>query len=195
MPFGLPHLPAATPTGAAPAVGRLATSRTTARTILMVSGCALVLHVVWLLVLAGTGGDLAAQDAWTSFALAHPSSAYDLAWYGGMHPASYSLISPYVMSLVGVRTTMLVVGTVSTALVTLLLGQLRSLADPTWASVYAALALAGNAVSGRVTFGLGLLFGLAAFAVVFAWPRDRLGPRARVVRAVLAALLAALATA
>jgi hypothetical protein len=166
-----------------------------ARVVLVVTGCALVLHLLWFRFLAGTGGDLAAQDAWTGFALAHPTSAYDFAWYGGMHPASYSLISPYVMSVLGVRTTMLVVGTVSAALVTILLGRLPRVAHPGWAGLYAAVALTGNAVSGRVTFGLGLALGLGAMAVVFAWPRGRQGRFELWGRGVLACLLAGLATA
>jgi hypothetical protein len=170
-------------------------SRASVRTIAAVSCCALLLHLLWFRFLAGTGGDLAAQDAWTGFALAHPTSAYDFAWYGGMHPASYSLISPYVMSVVGVRATMLIVGTLSTALVTLLLGRLPAVAHPGWAGAYAALALTGNAVSGRVTFGLGSALGLAALAVVFAWRPDR--PRSLEAwgRGALVCLLAGLATA
>jgi hypothetical protein len=165
------------------------------RAVVLATGCALVLHVVWFEFLAGTGGDLAAQDAWTGFVVAHPTSAYDLAWYGGMHPASYSLISPYVMGVLGVRVTMLVVGTVSTALLTFMLGRLPAVTHPSWAGLYAAIALTGNAISGRVTFGLGIAFGLGALAVAFGWPRDRSVPRLRRLRGGLVVLLAALATA
>ena len=63
----------------------------------------LVLHLLWWLLLANSGGDIAAQDAWAEFARAHPGSAYNLSWYGGMHTASYSLISPFVMAALGVR--------------------------------------------------------------------------------------------
>ena len=165
------------------------------RVLVAVTGCALVLHLLWFEFLAGSGGDLAAQDAWTGFALAHPTSAYDLAWYGGMHPASYSLVSPYVMGAMGVRATMLVAGTVSVFLVTLLLGRLRALTSPVWPAGYAAVALTGNAVSGRVTFGLGLAFALGAVAVVFAWPWRGPGRAAQWVRGGLTCLLAGLATA
>jgi hypothetical protein len=126
----------------------------------------LVLHMVWLGFLARPGGDLAAQDEWTWFALIHPSSAYDFAWYGGVHPAAYSLISPYIMAALGVRLTMLVAGTLSAGLVALILGNVVSLENPTWVAVYSAVALTGDAVSGRVTFGLGLLLGLAAVTVL-----------------------------
>ena len=166
-----------------------------ARAVVVATTCALALHVLWWIFLAGLGGDLAAQDAWTGFASRHPASAYDFAWYGGMHPASYSLISPYVMGLLGVRATMLVVGTASAALLALLLGQLVSVVNPTRVSAYAAVALTGNAVSGRVTFGLGLVLGLATLVVVFRWqprPEQRWAALARGASSVL---LAGLATA
>ena len=165
------------------------------RAVLVATSCALVLHVLWWVFVAGLGGDLAAQDAWTGFASLHPSSAYDFAWYGGMHPASYSLISPYVMGLLGVRATMLVVGTLSAALLALLLGRVASVANPTRVSAYAAVALTGNAVSGRVTFGLGLLLGLAALVVLFWWQPRRDRRTAMWARDASTALLAGLATA
>jgi hypothetical protein len=165
------------------------------RALIAVTGCAFVLHLLWFEFLAGSGGDLAAQDAWTAFAHAHPLSAYDFAWYGGMHPASYSLIAPYVMGAFGVRATMLVAGTVSAALVTVLLTRLAALSRPAWVGAYAAVALTGNAVSGRATFGLGVALGLSALAVALVWRRSgqgRIEPWARVT---LTCLLAGLATA
>src|SRR5262249_46341416 len=120
---------------------------------------------------------------------------YDFAWYGGMHPASYSLISPYIMGVLGVRATMLVAGTVSAALVTILLGRLPALNNPVWAAAYAALDLTGNARSCRVTFGLGVALGLGALATVFAWPRQKQSRAEVWLRAALTCLLAGLATA
>jgi hypothetical protein len=155
------------------------------------------LHLFWVFVVANPGGDLAAQDAWAEFARLHPGSAYNLAWYGGVHPASYSAISPYVMATLGVRTTMMLAGTVSAGLLALLLVRSNALRRPLWPALYGALALTGNAVSGRVTFGLGLMFGLAAMAVIFAWP-DRwrsTNLNHQLPRAALAAALSALATA
>ncbi|MFE6776896.1 MFS transporter [Streptomyces sp. NPDC057702] len=155
-----------------------------------------LLHLVWVLVVANSGGDMAAQDAWAEFALQHPGSAYNLAWYGGMHPVSYSVISPYLMAVLGVRTTMVIAGTLSAGLVALLLVRSRSVRKPLWPALYAAFALVCNAISGRVTFGLGTMFGLAALAVIFAWPTRWRSTRAlhKVLRWLLAALLAALAT-
>ncbi|MEU4210172.1 MFS transporter [Streptomyces sp. NPDC026206] len=157
---------------------------------------AAVLHVLWVCLFANSGGDLAAQDAWAEFALQHPASAYNLAWYGGMHPVSYSVISPYLMALLGVRTTMMVAGTLSAGLIALLLVRSRVVRRPLWPALYGAFALACNAISGRVTFGLGMMFGLAAAAAIFAWPvRWRSERRFRWARAVLAGAMAALATA
>jgi len=153
---------------------------------------AAVLHLLWWGMLANSGGDIAAQDAWAEFARTHPGSAYNLAWYGGLHPVSYSILSPYVMALVGVRTTMIVVGTVSSALLALILGRTRALRQPLWPALYGAVAITGNAVSGRVTFGLGIMFAMAAVAVLL--PGDAPRPPGR-VRAVAVGLLAGLATA
>ncbi len=142
---------------------------------LVASSLAGVLHLLWWRLLATPGGDIAAQDAWAAFAKAHPGSAYDLAWYGGMHPVSYSAISPYLMAFLGVRPTMVVAGTLAAGLLAVLLERSRHVSSPMLPAVFGALALTGNAVSGRVTFGLGLLFGLAALVAVYTWPTDRSG--------------------
>ncbi|WP_372458390.1 MFS transporter [Streptomyces sichuanensis] len=157
---------------------------------------AAVLHVLWVTLFANSGGDLAAQDAWAEFALQHPASAYNLAWYGGMHPVSYSVISPYLMAQLGVRTTMMIAGTLSAGLIALLLVRSRVVRRPLWPALYGAFALTCNAISGRVTFGLGVMFGLAAVATIFAWPvRWRTQRKYRWGRAALAAVMAGLATA
>ncbi|MEU2745434.1 MFS transporter [Streptomyces collinus] len=160
--------------------------------VLSVTGLAAALHILWFFTFANSGGDLAAQDAWAEFVGRHPDSAYNLAWYGGMHPVSYSMVSPYLMSLLGVRTTMMIAGTVSAGLLTLLLLRSRSVLNPLWASLAGVFGLFCNAVSGRVTFGLGMMFALGAVAVVFCWPyRWRYK---RWAKALSAAPLAALAT-
>lgn len=158
---------------------------------------AAVLHLLWWWLLANSGGDIAAQDAWAEFARAHPGSAYTFAWYGGMHPVSYSVLSPYLMAALGVRTTMMLAGTASAALLALILVRSKAIERPLWPALFGALAFAGNAVSGRVTFGLGALFALGAVAVIFAWPdRWRTERRLhRVLRGLAAGLLAATATA
>ncbi|MGC0402622.1 MFS family permease [Streptomyces sp. SAI-126] len=150
------------------------------------------LHIVWFFTFANSGGDLAAQDAWAEFVGRHPDSAYNLAWYGGMHPVSYSIVSPYLMSVLGVRTTMMLAGTVSAGLLTLILIRSRSVKNPLWASLAGVYAFLCNAASGRVTFGLGTVFALGAVAVVFCWPHR--WRYKRWAKALCAAPLAALAT-
>ncbi|MDO0927228.1 MFS transporter [Streptomyces sp. TG1A-8] len=162
------------------------------RPALSVTALAGVLHVIWFFTFANSGGDLAAQDAWAEFVGRHPDSAYNLAWYGGMHPVSYSVVSPYLMSVLGVRTTMMIAGTVSAGLLTVVLIRSRVVRNPLWASLAGVFALLCNAVSGRVTFGLGTMFALGAVAAVFCWPhRWRFK---RWAKALVAAPLAALAT-
>ncbi|WP_432156342.1 MFS transporter [Streptomyces sp. bgisy153] len=151
-----------------------------------------ILHVVWFFTFANSGGDLAAQDAWAEFVGRHPASAYNLAWYGGMHPVSYSVVSPYLMSVLGVRTTMMIAGTVSAGLLTLVLLRCRPVKDPLWPALAGVFALLCNAASGRVTFGLGMMFALGAVAVVFCWPHR--WRYKRWAKGLCAAPLAALAT-
>src|SRR4051794_19509298 len=134
-----------------------------------------VLHVVWFFTFANSGGDLAAQDAWAEFVGRHPDSAYNLAWYGGMHPVSYSIVSPYLMHVLGVRTTMMVAGTRSCALLALILTRTHAIRNPLPPALAGAFASPCNAVSGRVTFGLGTMFALGAVALVFSWPGDPSG--------------------
>ncbi|MFI9646741.1 MFS transporter [Streptomyces sp. NPDC052040] len=159
---------------------------------LTVTAVAGLLHLVWFFTFANSGGDLAAQDAWAEFVGRHPDSAYNLAWYGGMHPVSYSVVSPYLMSVLGVRTTMMIAGTVSAGLLMLVLIRSRAVRDPWWPAMAGVFALLCNAISGRVTFGLGTMFALGATACVFCWPyRWR---HKRWAKALCAAPLAALAT-
>ncbi|MBA8953564.1 MFS transporter [Actinomadura namibiensis] len=124
------------------------------------------LHLAWAFLLFTEGGDLAAQAAWTRFAREHPGAAYNMAWYGGMHPVSYSVLSPYLMAWLGIRTVAVAAGTLSTTLTAALLVRFRVPA-PLAASLWAAVALWCNAASGRVTFGLGLVFALVAVAAAF----------------------------
>lgn len=110
-----------------------------------------------------------------------------------MHPVSYSVVSPYLMSVLGVRSTMMIAGTVSAALTTLILVRLRAVRNPLLCGLAADFALLCNALSGRVTFGLGTMFGLGAVAAVFCWPHR--WRTKRWAKAAVAAPLAGLATA
>ncbi|MFF8918792.1 MFS transporter [Streptomyces sp. NPDC015032] len=161
--------------------------------VLLTTVVAAVTHLLWFFFFANSGGDLAAQDAWAEFVGRHPGTAYNLAWYGGMHPVSYSVVSPYVMSVLGVRTTMMVAGTVSAALTALILVRVRAVRNPLACSLAGVFAYLCNALSGRVTFGLGMMFAVGAVAAVFCWPHR--WRYKRWAKAAVAAPLAGLATA
>ncbi|ABL81289.1 MULTISPECIES: hypothetical protein [unclassified Nocardioides] len=156
------------------------------------------LQILWWRIVATGGGDLAAQDAWAEFARLHPGSAYNLSWYGGMHPVSYSVLSPYLMAAVGVRPTLVVAGTLSAGLLTWALVGRHGRTDARALAVggYAALALVGNAVSGRVTFAVGTVFALVAICLLLGWPYQR-SPvlTLRPARAIAVAVASGLATA
>ncbi|MFE9683232.1 MFS transporter [Streptomyces sp. NPDC006285] len=188
--------PAPEPSKRAPADGREDTRlrRFVRHPAVLATALAGVLHIIWFFTFANSGGDLAAQDAWAEFVGRNPGSAYNLAWYGGMHPVSYSVVSPYLMAVLGVRTTMMIAGTLSAGLLTLVLMRSRgAVRNPVWPALAGVFALLCNAASGRVTFGLGMVFALGATAVVFCWPyRWRYK---RWAKALCAAPLAAIATA
>ncbi len=143
----------------------------------------LPLYAVWWVFLATGGGDLAAQEAWAGFAARHGGSAYNLFWYGGMHTADYSLMSPYLMAALGVRTVTVASGLAASWLAAVLIGR-TDVRRPAGPALLASLALWCNVASGRTTFALGVAFGLAACVLLT-------GER----RGLLAAGYAALATA
>ena len=140
------------------------------RTVLITFLASTAMLLVWRYGLATTGGDIAAQDAWSEFVRLHPGSAYNFSWYGGMHPVSYSVVSPAIMARVGVRTTLVLSSIGLATLTSLLIVQLPAVRRPLWPSLAAVAAVGGNAISGRVTFALGMMFALAAVGAVVAWP-------------------------
>jgi hypothetical protein len=141
------------------------------------------LYVVWAALLATGGGDLAAQDAWAGFAARHWDSAYNLFWYGGMHTANYSLLSPLLMAWAGVRTVAVGSGLAAGWYAARLLER-AGIEKPVWPALLFSAALWCDVASGRATFALGVAAGLAGcLAVTGGRPRP-----------VLAAVLGALAT-
>ncbi|WP_103531184.1 MFS transporter [Streptomyces sp. SM11] len=192
-PAAGPTAPAPGPTAPEPSSPHTRARRLLRHPVTIATAAAAVLHILWFFFFANTGGDIAAQDAWAEFVGRHPGTAYNLAWYGGMHPVSYSVVSPYLMSLLGVRTTMMIAGTVSSALTALILVRVPAVRNPLACSLAGVFAFLCNALSGRVTFGLGMMFAVGAVAAVFCWPyRWRYK---RWAKAGVAAPLAALATA
>jgi hypothetical protein len=147
----------------------------TVRTVVLTVAVSTILQVAWRLFLANDGGDLAAQDFWATAAHRFPGSAYNFAWYGGMHMPSYSVGSPYLMAWIGVRTTLMLADIVASGLTALLIAGTGRVRRPWIASLVGALAWTGNTISGRATFGLGMMFALASVAVVYLWPARRRG--------------------
>jgi hypothetical protein len=152
------------------------------RVALLATAPTLPLYAVWALFLATGGGDLAAQQAWARFAADHGASAYNLFWYGGMHTANYSLISPYLMAELGVRPVTVASGVAAAWLGSLLVAR-TGISRPLGPAVLLSLALWCNVASGRTTFALGVAFGLGACVAL----RGRYGP-------VVAAVCGTLAT-
>ncbi|WP_405716126.1 hypothetical protein [Streptomyces sp. NBC_00046] len=123
------------------------------------------LYLLWALVLATGGGDLAAQLAWAGFASRHPGSAYNLSWYGGTHTANYSLLTPPLMAALGVRTVTVAAGLCGSWA----LGRLCVRSGVRWpgaVAVLGSLTLWCNVASGRTTFALGVAIGLVALVCV-----------------------------
>ncbi|MFI5896370.1 hypothetical protein ACIA5D_40350 [Actinoplanes sp. NPDC051513] len=117
------------------------------------------------------GSDLSAQVARADFFADHGYTPIDLRWYGGVNQLGYSLLSQPVMALLGVRVTG-VLALVAAAVFLAVLFQ-RTAAPRPWLGALAGVAcVAGNLVSGRVTYGLGVALGLGAL-VLLTFPRWR----------------------
>jgi hypothetical protein len=52
--------------------------------------------VVWVTVFPSVGTDLSVQIARADWADRYPGAAYLFAWYGGIYPAGYSVLAPYL---------------------------------------------------------------------------------------------------
>ncbi|HET7406984.1 MAG TPA: hypothetical protein VFJ21_07600 [Mycobacteriales bacterium] len=186
MASTLPAGATAAPVPAAPNV--LPRLRATARVLAhpaMLGGLGALPWVVVTVVGPLLGTDLAAQFARGAFARAHPGAAYDFSWYGGLHPAAYSVLSPYLFAAIGVLAT----GALAT------IGASAAMADMfrIWdarrvrtAAVWTGLGTGASFFAGRVTFMLGLA--LAAAAVRLVITPQRQSNRRLAAAAVLAAL-------
>ena len=134
------------------------------------------------LLLPRMGSDLAAQAARAGFFAGHGYTPIDLRWYGGVDQLGYSLLSQPVMALLGVRVAGVLAVIATSALLAVLFR--RTGAPRPWAgALLGAVCVAGNLVSGRVTYAIGVCLGVAALTALTS---HRLRPLAAV-----AALLAA----
>lgn len=150
------------------------------------SGAALLLAIAFLLA-PPMGTDLAAQVARAWFVDRYGAAPVDLGWYGGVNQYGYSLIAARLGAMIGVRPLGAVAAVVAVAAFGWLLLRHRA-RRPLLGGLLGAVVLVGNLASGRITFAVGLAFGLLALCAVSV---DR---PPRPVRLALAALLAALAT-
>jgi hypothetical protein len=137
------------------------------------------------LLLPPLGTDLSAQVARADFVRGYGATPVDLRWYGGTVQYGYSLVSPAVMALLGARLTGALALVASAVLLALLLVRAGA-PRPALGGLVGAACLAGNLLSGRVTYALGVAFGLAALLALTA-----AAPRVRLIGAAAGGLLAA----
>lgn len=135
------------------------------------------------------GGDLVAQRWWMSWAASGGGQPVDLAWYAGSPAFSYSLLAPWVLTLLGPAVAGVVSTTAGAWATTSLLTRAGAVRAPAVA-VTAALMFLANQLSGRTTFAMGTAVALLALVLVRA-PRVPV-PQRRVGAAALAAVAGAL---
>ena len=111
------------------------------------------------------GRDLAAQMAHAQLAVQQWPALLDLRWYGGFDPLGYSVLSPPVMALLGVRLTTALAYVVGVVLFAALLEH-TGVARPIAGAIAATVCLAGNLVVTRTTFALGLAVAMGAVLAV-----------------------------
>lgn len=154
--------------------------RRTLQVSAITSAVAVALAVAYL-VAPPMGTDLSAQVARADFFAEYGFAPVDFRWYGGVFPHGYSLVSPALMAglgggLLGAKLAGALAAVVSAAAFAVLL--LRTGARrPVLAGVLGAVGFTGNLVSGRVTFAVGVAFGLLAL-VALTLPPGRRWPRA-----------------
>jgi hypothetical protein len=136
------------------------------------------------------GGDLSAQIARADFARHHPFSLIDFRWFGGILPFGYSLWTPAVMAVLGVRVTGTVATVVAVALFTRVI-RAAGARRPLWGGIAAAITLTSNLAEGRVTFAAGIVFGLASLDLL---ARDDSPSTRRRILAAIAAVIAGAAS-
>src|SRR6202035_4634702 len=107
-----------------------------------------------------------------SWASRYPGSAYIFSWYGGIHPASYSLLAPYLLAAIGTRLAMAGAAMVSAGLLTVLLVR-HGVPRPRLAALWVAVALCTELSAGRAAFTLALAPAVGCAVVAGGGPRAR----------------------
>jgi hypothetical protein len=132
---------------------------------IVAGGSLAILFAVAYLLAAPMGRDLSAQISHAQLAEWQWPELLNLRWYGGFNPLGYSVLSPPIMALLGVRLATALAYVVSVVLFAALLKR-AAVARPVLGAITAAVCLTGNLVSARTTFELGLAIGLGAVLVL-----------------------------
>jgi hypothetical protein len=136
----------------------------------VVAGSMAVLIAVAYLLAAPMGRDLSAQMAHAQLAESYWPELLNLGWYGGFNPLGYSVLSPPVMALLGVRLTTALAYVLSVVFFAALL-KVTDVPRPFLGAITGAVCLAGNLVVTRTTFALALAVGLGALLALVAGRR------------------------
>jgi hypothetical protein len=107
------------------------------------------------------GRDLSAQLAHAKLAQSHWPELLNLHWYSGFNPLGYSVLSPPVTALLGVRLSTAVAYAASVVLFAALLPR-TGVARPVAGAIIGAVCFTGNLAVTRTTFALGLAIALGA---------------------------------
>jgi hypothetical protein len=127
---------------------------------IVASGSIAVVFAAAYLLAAPMGRDLSAQIAHAQLA-EHWPELLNLRWYGGFNPLGYSVLSPLIMALLGVRLSTALAYVASVALFAALL-QRTGVARPVVGALTGAVFFTGNLVVTRTTFALALVMALGA---------------------------------
>jgi hypothetical protein len=127
----------------------------------VIAGSMAVLIAAAYLLAAPMGRDLSAQMAHAQLAESYWPELLNLRWYGGFDPLGYSVLSPPVMALLGVRLTTALAYVLSVVFFAALL-KVTEVPRPVLGAITGAVCLAGNLVVTRTTFELALAVGLGA---------------------------------
>jgi hypothetical protein len=119
---------------------------------------------------------------------------WDNGWYGGHHVLAYSVLAPALSALLSPQLLAALAATASTALFAALIEDCFAARTARIASLWFALGAAGELLSNRVPFELGVAAGLAALLVARATAGGRIRASAGAAAALVLAFACALAS-
>jgi hypothetical protein len=135
------------------------------RLLLLIAGAVATVVAVSYLLAPPMGPDFAAQLAHAELAEKHWPALLDLRWYGGYHPLGYSVLSPPLTALIGVRAATALGYIASVVLFAAVLKRVGAI-RPVAGAVVGALCFTGNLANTRTAFMLGVAAGLAALVAL-----------------------------